>query len=105
MASPWLGFLPGLFFGLGATIALVLIGGLLGTSLRLARSFTEQEIKRIGALTGGRTLLFGGLLYKVHEGHIDLCWDPTRSAWAYRHRRPESPLCYATFPPARCSGV
>jgi hypothetical protein len=63
MASPWLGFLPGLVFGLGTTIALVLIGGLLGASLRLARAFTALEIKRIGALTGGRTLFFGGLLF------------------------------------------
>jgi hypothetical protein len=60
MPSPWLGFLPGLLYGLGTMIMLVLIGDLIGASLRWTRSLTEPEIKRIGASTGGRTLLFGG---------------------------------------------
>ena len=63
MPNAWLGFLPGLVFGIGTTITLILIGALFGTSLRLIHSLTEQEIKRIGALTGGRTLFFGGLLF------------------------------------------
>jgi hypothetical protein len=63
MSSPWLGFLPGLLFGLGTMIILAAIGGLFGTILRRAHSLTLQEIKRIGAQTGGRTLFFGGLLF------------------------------------------
>jgi sulfite exporter TauE/SafE len=63
MSSPWLGFLPGLLFGLGTMIILVIIGGLFGTLLQRAHSLTMQEIKRIGAQTGGRTLFFGGLLF------------------------------------------
>ena len=63
MPNAWLGFLPGLLFGLGTMITLILIGALFGTSLRLIHSLTEQEIKRVGALTGGRTLFFGGLLF------------------------------------------
>ena len=63
MPNPWIGFLPGLFFGVGTMIMLIIIGGLFGTALRLARSLTAQEVKRIGAQTGGRTLLFGGLLF------------------------------------------
>lgn len=63
MASPWLGFLPGLLFGLGTTVMLVMVGALFGASLRWARALTEQEIKQIGAQTGGRTLFFGGLLF------------------------------------------
>ena len=65
MPSPWIGFLPGLFFGAGTMLMLILIGGLFGTALHLARSLTPQEVKRIGAQTGGRTLFFGGLLFAV----------------------------------------
>ncbi len=65
MASPWVGFLPGLLFGLGTMITLVIIGGLFGALLRWTRSLTPEEIKRIGAQTGGRTLFFGGLLFGV----------------------------------------
>jgi len=65
MPSLWFGFLPGLLFGLGTMMMLVIIGGLFGTFLRWARSLTAQEIKRIGAQTGGRTLFFGGLLFGV----------------------------------------
>jgi sulfite exporter TauE/SafE len=63
MGSPWLGFLPGLVFGLGTMIVLVMVGALFGASLRWSHALTEQEVKRIGSQTGGRTLLFGGLLF------------------------------------------
>jgi hypothetical protein len=65
MQSPWLGFLPGLVFGLGTMIMLVLIGFLFGASLRWTHLLSEQEIKQIGAQTGGRTLFFGGLLFAL----------------------------------------
>ncbi len=65
MGSPWLGFLPGLVFGLGTMIVLVLVGALFGASLRWTHVLTEQEVKRIGSQTGGRTLFFGGLLFAV----------------------------------------
>ncbi len=63
MRSPWLGFLPGLLFGLGTMIVLVLIGALFGASLHRARSLSEDDIRFIGAQTGGRTLFYGGLLF------------------------------------------
>ena len=63
MPSAWLGFLPGLVYGLGTMIMLVVVGGLFGASLRWTHALTEQEIKQIGAQTGGRTLFFGGLLF------------------------------------------
>ncbi len=63
MKSPWTGFLPGLVFGLGTMIMLVVVGGLFGASLRWAHVLTEQEIKLIGSQTGGRTLFFGGILF------------------------------------------
>jgi len=65
MPGPWLGFLPGLLFGLGTMIVLALIGGLFGTFLQHSSFLTAREIKRLGAQTGGRTLFFGGLLFGV----------------------------------------
>ena len=65
MQRPWLGFLPGLVFGLGTMIMLVLIGFLFGMSLRWTHWLSEQEIKQIGSQTGGRTLFFGGLLFAL----------------------------------------
>jgi sulfite exporter TauE/SafE len=68
MGSAWLGFLPGLVFGLGTTLTLLLIGYLFGASLRWTRRLSESEIRRIGAQTGGRTLFFGGLLFAIAGG-------------------------------------
>jgi len=65
MPSPWLGFVPGLLFGLGTMIMLGVIGGLFGSFLQWTHSLTPEEIKRIGAKTGGRTLFFGGLLFGI----------------------------------------
>lgn len=65
MPRPWMGFLPGLLFGLGTMLMLMIIGGLLGSVLHWARSLTAEEIKRIGAQTGGRTLFYGGLLFGI----------------------------------------
>ncbi|MFB3881575.1 MAG: sulfite exporter TauE/SafE family protein [Armatimonadota bacterium] len=63
MPKPWLGFLPGLVFGLGTMLVLALVGVLFGSFLRWARSLTERQITRIGTETGARTLLYGGLLF------------------------------------------
>jgi hypothetical protein len=65
MGSPWLGFLPGLLFGVGTMIMLLMIGFVFGVSLRWTHRLTEEEIRRIGSQTGGRTLFFGGLLFGV----------------------------------------
>lgn len=65
LRSPWFGFLPGLVFGLGTMIMLVIVGGIFGASLRWMHALTEQEIRRIGSQTGGRTLFFGGILFWV----------------------------------------
>jgi hypothetical protein len=63
MTSPWLGFLPGLLYGLGTMIILAAIGFLFGASMRWSHLLSEDEIKRIGSQTGGRTLFFGGMLF------------------------------------------
>ena len=75
MRSPWLGFLPGLLFGLGTMLMLVIIGFLFGASLRWTRALTEPEIKRIGSQTGGRTLFFGGLLFALAGVATLLGWE------------------------------
>jgi hypothetical protein len=63
MGSPWLAFLPGLTFGLGTMLMLVLIGGLFGKSLYLFGSLTAEQIKTVGTEVGARTLFFGGLFF------------------------------------------
>jgi hypothetical protein len=65
MGNAWTGFLPGLFFGLGTMIMLVVVGFLFGASLRWTHALTEDEIKRVGVQTGGRTLFFGGMLFAI----------------------------------------
>jgi len=63
MGNAWLAFLPGLVFGLGTTLVLIVIGALFGTSLRLFRSLTPEQVKTVGAQVGARTLFFGGLFF------------------------------------------
>lgn len=65
MRSPWLGFLPGLIYGLGTMLMLMAIGYLFGATMRWSHLLKEDEIKRIGAQTGGRTLFFGGWLFAL----------------------------------------
>lgn len=63
IANPWLGFLPGLCFGIGTMITIAAISSLFGASLKWAKSFDQAEITQIGTQTGGRTLFFGGILF------------------------------------------
>jgi len=75
MGSAWLGFLPGLVFGLGTMIMLVVVGFLFGSAMRWSHMLSEDEIKRIGSQTGGRTLFFGGLLFAVFGATTFLGWE------------------------------
>jgi ABC-type nickel/cobalt efflux system permease component RcnA len=63
MSSPWLGFLPGLLFGLGTMIMLMVLGGVFGASLKLTKRFNTEEIQAIGLHTGSMTLLWGGVIF------------------------------------------
>lgn len=63
MVNPWLGFLPGLCFGLGTMITIAAISAVFGASLTWTKLFNQTEIKQIGTQTGGRTLFFGGILF------------------------------------------
>ncbi len=55
--------MPGLLFGLGTMLVLLVLGALFGTMLRWVKSLKEEEIARIGMETAARTLLYGGLLF------------------------------------------
>ncbi len=65
MPNAWIGFLPGLLFGAGTMLMLLVVGWVFGASLRWFKGLEESQIKRIGAETGGRTLFFGGLLFAL----------------------------------------
>jgi sulfite exporter TauE/SafE len=78
MPNAWLGFIPGLLFGLGTMVMLIVIGAAFGASLRMIRRFTPEQIARIGSRTGARTLLYGGLLFMA-AGALTLV------AWAHGH--------------------
>ena len=65
MGSPWLGFLPGLLFGLGTTAMLMILGGIFGASLKTTHKFDDHEIAAIGLRTGSLTLLGGGVVFVV----------------------------------------
>jgi hypothetical protein len=63
MRSAWFAFLPGLLFGIGTMITVVVVSGIVGAALRRTFALPEEEIRWVGARTGGRTLLFGGMLF------------------------------------------
>ncbi len=65
MGSPWLGFLPGLLFGLGTTLMLMILGGIFGASLKTTHKFDDREIASVGHRTGSLTLLGGGLVFVI----------------------------------------
>ncbi len=75
MPTAWMGFLPGLLFGIGTMIVLAVVGFVFGASLRRSHALSEDQIKRVGAQTGGRTLLFGGFLFVAFGGAILLGLD------------------------------
>ena len=72
MGSPWLGFLPGLLFGLGTTAMLALLGGIFGATLKTTRKFEDSEIAAIGLRTGSLTLLGGGAIFVTGGGTQEL---------------------------------
>lgn len=54
---------------------LAVIGAIFGAALRWTKTLSESEARRIGSLTGGRTLLFGGLLFGVFGVVSALGWE------------------------------
>lgn len=65
MDSVWLGFLPGLVYGIGTMIVVSIFGILFANLLKMNRSISGDELKKIGSQTGGRALFFGGILFSL----------------------------------------
>ncbi|MGH8014526.1 MAG: hypothetical protein ACREQ4_18710 [Candidatus Binataceae bacterium] len=63
MPNAWLGFVPGLLFGLGTLVTLAIIGALFPLGLRLMSGLREEDARRFGARVGATTLFAGGLLF------------------------------------------
>ncbi|HVB99416.1 MAG TPA: hypothetical protein VNJ12_08840 [Candidatus Dormibacteraeota bacterium] len=63
MPSAWLGFLPGLFFGLGTIVTLAAVSAAFALGMRFVRGLNEEDVRRFGARAGGRMLYSGGFLF------------------------------------------
>lgn len=64
MPSPYLGWVPGFFFGIGTTTVQAVAGlffGFLTTRLKIS----PQAASKISSLTAGRTLLWGGIAFVI----------------------------------------
>lgn len=72
MPSAWIGFMPGLLYGLGTITTLAAIGAFFGASLRFVAGVSEENMKRVGARVGATTLFFGGFLFAA-AGVAILC--------------------------------
>ncbi len=63
MPGAWLGFLPGLLFGVGTLVMLAAVGAAFGAGLRLVSGVKEQDARRLGARLGATVLFAGGFLF------------------------------------------
>ncbi len=78
MPSPWIAFLPGLFYGLGTLLMQIIIGGVFGRWIE-SRNLGEKAKAFIGRFVAGNTLLIGGILFAV-AGVIELL-NPKLADW------------------------
>ncbi len=61
----FIGWAPGLLFGLGTFLVLMLVGFFFGQTLQIARRAGPNRIAQFGRLVGARTLLYGGVAFVV----------------------------------------
>ena len=80
IGSPWLAFLPGLFFGLGTMIVQIAFGGFIG-AWAARRRFGEQAMKAFARRVSGETLAYGGIAF-VLAGAIGSL-DPVLFSWSF----------------------
>ncbi|KLU63654.1 hypothetical protein DEAC_c44450 [Desulfosporosinus acididurans] len=78
MPSVWVGFVPGLLFGLGTLSMQVIIGALFGWWIQ-SRNISQSSKANIGQFVSGNTLQYGGLLFML-AGILGLI-DPSISDW------------------------
>lgn len=79
MPSPWIAFLPGLFYGMGTMIMQIFIGGLFGRWIE-RRELGDKAKAFIGRFVAGNTLFIGGILF-AFAGVIELIM-PKLTDWA-----------------------
>ena len=79
MGNPWLGFLPGLFFGLGTMLTQIVIGALVGAWMQ-RRGLSEPAIRFLARHVSGLTLGYGGVAFAI-AGSVGLV-DPHLFAWS-----------------------
>lgn len=65
MPSVFLGFLPGLLYGLGTMVSLLVIGYFFGIFLNILNSFSKKDIQQLGAFIGNRILFYGGVFFSL----------------------------------------
>lgn len=64
MPTPYLGWVPGFFFGIGTTTVQA-VAGLLFGSLTRHLKISPQAASKLSTLTAGRTLLWGGAAFVI----------------------------------------
>lgn len=79
MPNAWIGFVPGLLFGLGTVAMQVIIGALFGWWMQ-RRNLKVTDKAFIGRFVSGNTLLYGGLLF-MFAGLLGLM-APSLSDWS-----------------------
>ena len=72
MPSAWLGWVPGLLFGLGTMVMQILLGGVFG-SWMARRNLSEKARAYVARTVSGRTLKGGGIAFMVVAG-LGLTW-------------------------------
>ncbi len=65
MPSPWLGWVPGFFFGVGTMITQVLLGSGLVVFLTRIKKLSKQGVNFVTRFMSGNTLYYGGALFAL----------------------------------------
>lgn len=79
MPSAWVGFVPGVLFGLGTLLMQIIIGALFGWWVQ-RRNLSTLNKAFIGRFVSGNTLFYGGLLF-MFAGTLGLV-APSISDWS-----------------------
>lgn len=80
MHSPWLAFLPGLFFGLGTMLMQILFGGMIG-AWAARRHLSQRALKFLAQSISGKTLAYGGMVF-LGAGIVGML-EPAAFRWSF----------------------
>ncbi len=73
MPNIYLGFLPGLFFGLGTMLMQVIFGALFGTWVKKIKKLTDAGVEFLAHYMSAAVLLYGGIIF-VLAGMLSLAF-------------------------------